>query len=224
MARLPYSHLLASLAAAVALYGCGGLGGANLADHDYRLRFPVTVDERLAVLDLKSLETDGDRLTTFANDFLKRGMGRVGVLVTGESETDESAITLAHEIGVALMRRGLAERDFELRLLAEPTAEQRRAVLHFAFHVAKVPECGEWKAHFTADYSNAPTYNFGCATQRNVGLMAANPRDLIEPREGRGRDGARAIDIVDKYRRGVAIAGAREVTTAPVTTGGTGGK
>lgn len=220
MARFPHLLFLAWLAVAAALSGCG----ADLADHDYRLRFPLTVDERIAVLDLKSLETDGDRLTAFTNDFLKRGTGRVGVLVTGESENDGSAITLARDIGVALLRRGLAERDFELRLLVEPVAEQRRAVLHFAFHVAKVPECGEWKTHYTADYSNAPTYNFGCATQRNIGLMAANPRDLTEPREGRGREGARAVDIIDKYRRGVAIAGAREVTTAPVSSGTTGGK
>lgn len=223
MARFPHLLFFAGLAVAATLSGCG----ADLADHDYRLRFPITVDERIAVLDLKSVEADGNRLTAFANDFLKRGTGRVGVLVTGDSENDEAAITLAHEIGVALMRRGLVEQDFELRLLAEPAAEQRRAVLHFAFHVAKVPECGEWKTHYTADYDNAPTYNFGCAVQRNVGLMAANPRDLIEPREGRGRDGARAFDVVDKYRRGVAIAGAREVSSAPAsgaTSGSAGSK
>jgi|LNFM01.1.fsa_nt_gb pilus assembly protein CpaD len=43
------------------------------------------------------------------------------------------------------------------------------------------PSCGDWSEDVTRNKGNLPYANFGCATQRNLAAMAANPMDLMYP-------------------------------------------
>lgn len=43
------------------------------------------------------------------------------------------------------------------------------------------PTCGDWSEDVTRNKQNLPYPNFGCATQRNLAAMAANPMDLMYP-------------------------------------------
>lgn len=43
------------------------------------------------------------------------------------------------------------------------------------------PSCGDWSEDVTRNKDNLPYPNFGCATQRNLAAMAANPMDLMYP-------------------------------------------
>lgn len=43
------------------------------------------------------------------------------------------------------------------------------------------PSCGDWSEDVTRNKGNFPYPNFGCATQRNLAAMAANPMDLMYP-------------------------------------------
>ena len=77
---------------------------------------------------------------------------------------------------------------------------------------ADLPDCGSWLWEPNPDFSNRDTANFGCATQRNIGLMVQNPADLVRPRGTSDRDGSRAVDVLDKYRRGASTNSAKEDT------------
>jgi pilus assembly protein CpaD len=54
----------------------------------------------------------------------------------------------------------------------------------------------------TSSHTNLPASNFGCATHRNLGLMVANPRDLLRGQEMGPTSGARAAKGVERYYRG----------------------
>ena len=51
-------------------------------------------------------------------------------------------------------------------------------------------------------FENQQYYNFGCATQRNLAAMVAEPADLVQPRaEGAAYNAKRTFGI-DKWRKG----------------------
>jgi pilus assembly protein CpaD len=43
------------------------------------------------------------------------------------------------------------------------------------------PVCGDWSEDLGRNHERVHYPNFGCATQRNLALMVANPRDLQKP-------------------------------------------
>ena len=199
------------LAAFTAIAG----GCADLVDHDYRLRYPIGVEQRTAILDVSSIEEDQDRIAAFAADFLKPGNdGKVFVTINGNTADDAEAITMAQDIGATLRGLGLGADEIELRLVVAPAA-QRRAVLTYAFYVTRPPECGNYTRDISTNMDNAPTDNFGCSIQHNLGLMISNPRDLLRPQAGgEGRYGSRSADVVGKYQRGAPIAAPKEVSVS----------
>ena len=85
------------------------------------------------------------------------------------------------------------------------------------------PECGDWSDKLARDPKNIPYRNFGCATQRNLAAMVANPRDLVEPRGMTPRDSARRDVIMGKYVRGdttIAKKGNEETAKVSDVSGG----
>lgn len=67
---------------------------------------------------------------------------------------------------------------------------------------AVLPDCPNLARTTTSTYTNLPASNFGCATHRNLGLMVANPRDLLRGQEMGPTSGARAAKGVERYYRG----------------------
>ena len=51
---------------------------------------------------------------------------------------------------------------------------------------------------------NLPYPNFGCAQQRNLAALIANPADLLGPRTMEPADPERRAVVFDKYRQGEA--------------------
>ena len=56
---------------------------------------------------------------------------------------------------------------------------------------------------------NLPMANIGCANQRNLAAMIANPADLLGPRTATPRAGERRDVIWDKYQKGETTASAK---------------
>lgn len=69
------------------------------------------------------------------------------------------------------------------------------------------PDCPNWTKSPSGNHENADDSNFGCATLTNLGLMVADPRDLVIGREM----GPEAAD-----HAGLAIQRYREGKTAPL--------
>lgn len=79
--------------------------------------------------------------------------------------------------------------------------------LSYLRYVAEGPDCGNWTHNLAHDPQNVPHANFGCANQRNLAAMVANPADLLGPRTQTERYSDRRNVTFDKYIKG-------EVSTA----------
>jgi pilus assembly protein CpaD len=73
------------------------------------------------------------------------------------------------------------------------TSPERGPTLKLSYErpVAVPPKCGDWSEDVGLNPERMPYPNFGCATQRNVALMIANPRDLQRPQQENPRSSER---------------------------------
>lgn len=52
--------------------------------------------------------------------------------------------------------------------------------------IASVPGCPDWSTRSDANFNNATSPNYGCATSSNLAAMVANKEDLIRGQSGTG--------------------------------------
>ncbi len=71
--------------------------------------------------------------------------------------------------------------------------------ISFLRYVAEGPDCGHWSKNLAEDPQNVAYPDYGCSTQHNLAAMIANPRDLIEMRDGTSRSGERRDVVWRKY-------------------------
>ncbi|MCG8508409.1 MAG: CpaD family pilus assembly protein [Rhodospirillales bacterium] len=69
-------------------------------------------------------------------------------------------------------------------------------------HVVTLPACPDWTERPGITWNNTTTSNWGCATAVNLGLMVANPADLVDPRAPGPMDGEFASLAIQRYRAG----------------------
>lgn len=81
----------------------------------------------------------------------------------------------------------------------------RRVELVLERYLVTLPACPDWSRKSGTDFSNQPHSNFGCATQTNLGLMVAEPRDLISGRTLAPADGIHQAEGIVRYRTGEVV-------------------
>jgi pilus assembly protein CpaD len=72
---------------------------------------------------------------------------------------------------------------------------------------AEVGPCGLWPHDLapslgSGSHENREYWNLGCASQRNMAAMAANPADLVQPREEAPISAARRSTVLGKWQKG----------------------
>lgn len=72
-------------------------------------------------------------------------------------------------------------------------------------YVVTPPECGDWTQKSYPNYENAPLNNLGCASQANLGMMIANPRDLVIGAKGGSPNAERTARAVERYQNGTTV-------------------
>ncbi len=198
---------LALIVLALALAGCHSTPPTpeKMAEYDYRLKHPVVVEPRLAALHLAAegaaglAEADRRRLVGFAAEFLRRGSGLVEISVGAARAEDAAARLYGQQIATGLMEAGLKPRELRLQLVIdEPAIGPGSAFLRYTTSAVQLPDCYDW----STGERNAPEANFGCAIQRNMGAMLANPRDLVESRPADLMPGLRSDQAIDKANQG----------------------
>jgi pilus assembly protein CpaD len=110
--------------------------------------------------------------------------------------------------------------------------QPNRAIIEVSRTLVTLPHCPNWSksSAAAADYTNQPSSNFGCANTVNLGLMVANPTDLVSgrpvgPAEGRPEAAAVNRYLNDKVQLPAASgaspfsAGAGTTPAAPTPTG-----
>jgi pilus assembly protein CpaD len=201
MRTLRRAVLLAPLLAGLA--GCYG-------DYvgDYRERYPIRVQTRPAALPLafppgrtELGDMEAARLDSFLADFRTSNSARLAVVANPTGAGDDLARGRARTIEKRALEAGVPASALQTQLLPSPS-RPGGVVVSYERSVVEVPECGDWSKNSAIDATNSGSTNFGCATQRYLGLQAADPNDLLRARASDGHDGQRTADVMQKYRTG----------------------
>lgn len=143
---------------------------------------------------------DSVRLNRFLRDYIQRGRGalRINVApVPGEARLTQER---NDEIRQLLRRAGMRQSEFSI--VVGETTDMDGVFLAYGAHRVSVPSCTNIAWGPTFDGSNYPINSFGCAYQKALGSIIANPGDLLEARDPSAKPTARDVDVVRKYRAG----------------------
>jgi pilus assembly protein CpaD len=66
--------------------------------------------------------------------------------------------------------------------------------------LADVPNCPDWRRPSQPEFAASTMSNFGCATNRNLAAMVADPADLVQGREINGNDPLTISRAIKTYR------------------------
>jgi pilus assembly protein CpaD len=121
-------------------------------------------------------------------DFLTRyraadaGNSKLIISVPSGSANEVSAMNAVAEMRPLLADQGFSESAISIEPYhadGDPQPPIRVAYLRYA---AEGPTCGKWPSNVADNSRNTNYENFGCAQQRNLAAMIANPADLLGPR------------------------------------------
>lgn len=105
----------------------------------------------------------------------------------------------------AAVRTLLSRRGIRAVPLATANAARDEVALQVERYVVTPPACPNWSKPSGGDPTNTVGSNFGCATATNLGLMVAEPRDLLVGRKPGPADAEPALRAVHKYRTGKPV-------------------
>lgn len=146
-------------------------------------RHPIVMVAETATLDLSGSTVDkgGEarvflETTRFVRNYRNEGRGPMNIAVPrgaggNVSRRVQNIRLVAYNNGVSPDR---------IRTVVKP-GSHGTVTLSYDRIAAVGPSCGDWSEDVTRNKDNLPYPNFGCATQRNLAAMAANPMDLMYP-------------------------------------------
>jgi pilus assembly protein CpaD len=206
--------LIAGLAAA--LTGCNTTtaqdttGGIPRA---YRERHPIALKEGKKTLVLFVGAGRGGlspmqraEVLAFAQNWKRDATGGVTVERPVGGANDRAANDTLQEALSIIVQAGVPNSGIGVRPY-NPGERNATLRLHYPLMVATAGPCGLWPddlgpSYDTKHFENVQYYNFGCATQRNLASMAAEPADIVQPRAEAPAYTAKRTFGVDKWRKG----------------------
>lgn len=140
-----------------------------------------------------------DRLASFLAPYDERSGAYVFV--------DPGAAVAGEELSrrrMARIRTVLDSRGFSLRKLPAGApaiaADPRVLTVFVGEYVVTPPDCPDTRKQTAADFTNTRASDFGCATATMLGMMVANPADLVVGRDPGPADAERAVLGMQRYR------------------------
>lgn len=194
---------LCSLATLLFIAAC-----ADAPPEDYRAKFPLSVQAETVVLPVPvgdpqaPFATIDERgLSPLIGNYLERGHGPLVIAARSPIGSDDTrARTFLETMHDRLVAAGVPASSIRL-MLTEQGAADAVTVSYQRYSVA-VPTCGDWSASPRINHTNQVHSNFGCAQQRNLGLMAADPADLVRMRDTEPTDAQNSNRVIQKFRTG----------------------
>ncbi|WP_407164571.1 CpaD family pilus assembly protein [Bradyrhizobium sp. ORS 111] len=205
------------------------LGGCNTATtdvvtgtvpDDYRQRHPIAVTEGEQSIVVfvgyargNLTETQRDDVMGIARGWRREATGAIAIDVPVDTPNARAAGAIYQEIRGLLASMGVPGHAITRRAY-HPDDPRALATIRVSYPkmAAVAGPCGVWPADLgpsldnPAYIQNKEYYNFGCATQRNLAAMVANPSDLVQPRTETAAYTPRRSIAFDKYRKGVTTA------------------
>lgn len=141
--------------------------------------------------------TEAARLGAFIRD-QNVGYGDQILLLGGDGALAQRR---QEAIATVFARSGLrVVRDVQIEGVTVAPNELRIIVSR---HVLTPPACPNWSKRADDDFGNTLGSNFGCSTQTNLGLMVADPGDLLVGQTPGPADGELSAFRIESYRKGV---------------------
>ena len=212
--------LLGALAGlSVALGACTYTGAEVVTasvPNDYRLRHPIAIHEaeRSVVIFVGHARgglspSQRADVVGLAQTWVREGTGAIVADVPVDTPNARAAANSFREVQALLAAGGVPPRGITLRHY-HPDDPRTFATIRLSYpRIAAVAgPCGLWPEDLGPSilnnrYSeNKQYYNFGCANQRNMAAMIANPSDLVQPRPETPAYTARRTAGFEKYRKG----------------------
>lgn len=168
----------------------------------YELKpFPTTVVMPLQ-MEHAALTGDEDaRLSSLVAGYLDRGHGPITISSRVSAPNGPIPENLLR-VRKRLLAAGVPASAIRVLLTDQGAADT--VVVSFERYEVTLPTCGDWSSPPTHDPLNDVSSNFGCAWQRDLGLMAADPADLVRKREPSAPDTRNADRVIQRYRAGQA--------------------
>jgi pilus assembly protein CpaD len=215
----------AMLGLSVVLGACSETTGSVVAPvaavpEDYRLRHPITVQEAnrsivLFVGHARGGLSDPQRadVAGLARNWIAEGTGAIVVDVPVNTPNARAAESAYQQARAVLETVGVPADAIKPHRYT-PDDIRTLATVRFTYPkmTAVAGPCGVWpedlgpSAKNPSHMENKSYYNFGCAYQRNMAAMVANPADLVQPRPETPAYTARRTEGFEKYRKGGATA------------------
>jgi pilus assembly protein CpaD len=186
--------------------------GAPTVPTDYRLRHPITISEKPHTLQLFIGANRGSltpmqraQVLAFAQTWRNEATGGVMIDVPVGTSNERSAAAALPEIESILAASGVPPRSMALRSYRVPASSFATVRISYPRIAAQAGPCGLWPKDIGPSFNrgyfeNQPPWNYGCATQRNLAAMVANPADLVQPRAETPAYTMRRTTIMEQYR------------------------
>lgn len=192
---------------------------ASIPD-DYRLRHPIAIQEADQTLHIFVGNGRGGlsasqraEVTALAQTWLREGTGAVVIEMPARTPNARAAGDALREIKSLFAASGVPPHGVVVRNYQPADSQQFASIrLNYPRITAVAGPCGVWPEDIGPSVKNKSYlenkqyWNFGCANQRNLAAMVANPSDLVQPRSEAPVYTARRNVVLDKYRKGDSTA------------------
>lgn len=196
----PGRSIVVALVAAAALCACTAEDTWTQAQARHTTKVTLTREMHAVAFAGNNVQASGGELD------------RVAALVRGEGARQPAQILYVPDPGRSLAPRRASELQRALQgrgiavappaLLDPGMAAPGTVFVAATRYVATPPSCPDWSKRSETDHDNLPPSNFGCATERNLGVMLADPADLVRGRDHAGQDGDASTLGIQRYRAG----------------------
>jgi len=195
---------------------------APIRKEDYREAFAIGVEDENVSLAIRDAIESGPLsaqtkagFNRFVRDYHLRAKGPLGLEVPANGMSEEIRFLRITRLKEILAEAGINRSEINVLPTAQQIDNGAVAVISFLASAAKVPECGNWESdpRGMQNWSNRRHSNYGCATQRNIGLTIANPGNLKTQETMSGFEGDRGNSAIEGYRAPPAPAAAEPAAT-----------
>lgn len=207
---------LAVVGLATSLAGCYTQHVTQQAAYpdDYRERHPITLKEREHTVEVfvgrnRGGLTASQRadVLSFAQLWRREATSGIIVDVPHGRSIERAAADSMREVQSILAAAGVPRNAIYVRTYKAAGPTLASIKLNYAKIAAEAGPCGLWPHDLGTSMDpiyteNRPYWNLGCASQRNLAAMVANPEDLVQPRGEAPAYAPRRSVAIDHYRKG----------------------
>jgi pilus assembly protein CpaD len=181
---------------------------------DYRARHPITLKEGEHTVEIFVGRNRGGLnpsqradVLAFAQEWRHDATSGIIIAVPHGGPTDRAAKDSLREVHSILNASGVPARAVYVRSYHPSRASLASIKISYTKLAAHAGPCGLWPHDLGPDADptyneNKPYWNLGCASQRNLAAMVADPADLVQPRGEAPAYEARRSVAIDKWRQG----------------------